>query len=81
MNEKVRELLDFITEKAEAGKIEWDDDAPVFWGIVEELQAQLEGDTRKTCQKCGTDLDQRGYCLDETCPYSDYLQTENFTTG
>ena len=31
------QLIDFIKEKAEAGKIEWDDDAPVFWGLVEEL--------------------------------------------
>lgn len=34
-----------------------------------------------TCQKCGSDLDDAGYCYDETCPYSDHKQDENFTEG
>lgn len=31
-------LVDFVQEKAEAGRIEWEDDAPVFFGLIEQLQ-------------------------------------------
>jgi hypothetical protein len=27
-----------------------------------------------TCQRCGSHLDQEGFCQDETCPYSDWSQ-------
>lgn len=30
------------------------------------------------CKKCGSSLDE-GYCTDETCPYYDYLQDEEYT--
>jgi hypothetical protein len=38
MSKSLTQLLDFIKEKAEAGKIEWDDDAPIFWGLIEEIE-------------------------------------------
>ena len=31
-------LLGFVREKAESGRIDWQDDAPVFWGLVEQLE-------------------------------------------
>ena len=31
------------------------------------------------CQQCGSSLTQDGYCTDETCPYSDCLQTATYT--
>ena len=33
------------------------------------------------CKRCGSDLNDDGYCKDETCPHSDYLQRESFTEG
>ena len=33
------------------------------------------------CKRCGTPLDEEGYCADETCPHSDYLQDETWTEG
>lgn len=35
----------------------------------------------KECKRCGTDLDKKGYCGDETCPHSDYLQDESWVEG
>ena len=39
MNSLIRQLLAFVKEKAELGMIQWDNDAPVFWGLVEECEA------------------------------------------
>jgi hypothetical protein len=33
----------------------------------------------ETCKRCGTSLNSKGFCEDETCPYSDRLQTQTFT--
>lgn len=33
-------LLTFIQEKAEAGRIIWDNDAPVFWKLIEDINDQ-----------------------------------------
>ena len=33
------------------------------------------------CKRCGSDLDEKGYCKDETCPHSDHLQNETWTEG
>jgi len=33
------------------------------------------------CKRCGTPLQEDGYCSDETCPYSDHLQHETFMEG
>jgi hypothetical protein len=30
------------------------------------------------CKRCGTGLDKKGYCKDETCPHSDYKQDETW---
>lgn len=27
------------------------------------------------CQRCSSRLDDRGHCVDETCPFSDHAQT------
>lgn len=29
-----------------------------------------------SCQRCGTDLDTKGHCKDETCPFSDCKQDD-----
>jgi len=34
----LKKLLGFIKSKAEAGRILWENDAPVFWGMIEELE-------------------------------------------
>jgi hypothetical protein len=33
------------------------------------------------CKRCGTGLDKKGYCKDETCPHSDYKQDETWVEG
>ena len=33
------------------------------------------------CKRCGTPLNDKDYCTDGTCPYSDYLQHETWTEG
>jgi hypothetical protein len=33
------------------------------------------------CKRCGTSLDKKGYCGDETCPHSDHLQDETWVEG
>jgi hypothetical protein len=38
--------------------------------------APVEG---QSCNRCGSPLQSDGYCSDMTCPYSDYLQLEEFT--
>jgi hypothetical protein len=32
-----------------------------------------------TCKKCGSLLDEDGYCTDETCPYNDLVQDEEIS--
>lgn len=44
------------------------------------LIAKLETPST-TCKKCGTPLDENGFCKDITCPYSDRKQDEEFTEG
>ena len=41
----------------------------------------LTGDAspKPVCKRCGTPLDSKGYCMDLTCPHSDYLQHETWT--
>ena len=34
-------LEGFVASKAEAGRIDWEDDAPVFWGIIDEARDAL----------------------------------------
>lgn len=34
-----------------------------------------------TCNRCEGRLDADGFCPDETCPYSDHLQTATYTEG
>jgi len=34
-----------------------------------------------SCKKCGSDIDEDGYCEDETCPHSDHRQNETWTEG
>jgi len=50
-----------------------------------EFLIETEGDgediSTVICKKCGTNLDSHGFCYDETCPYFDYLQNEEFTEG
>ena len=41
---------------------------------IKTCQESLEDET-PTCQRCGSPLVE-GYCQDETCPYSDHLQTD-----
>jgi len=36
---------------------------------------------KNQCGRCGTSLDEFGYCRDETCPHSDYLQHETWNEG
>jgi len=33
------------------------------------------------CKRCGTVLNKKGYCKDETCPHSDHLQNETWVEG
>jgi len=33
------------------------------------------------CKKCGSTLNDEGFCDDETCPYSDRQQNESYTEG
>lgn len=32
-----------------------------------------------TCRKCGTNIDEDGFCRDETCPYSNHWQHSKYT--
>jgi hypothetical protein len=38
-----------------------------------------DGSRRETCARCGSPLDEKGLCTDETCPYSDRPQGASFT--
>lgn len=40
----VRKFLDFCLCLAEEGRIIWNEDAPIFFGISEEVDALLKGD-------------------------------------
>ena len=40
-----------------------------------------ENESPPECKRCGTDLDKKGYCKDETCPHSDHLQNETWVEG
>jgi len=46
-----------------------------------ETSDSVKGQRPNSCKKCGSDLTKRGYCQDETCPYSDRLQHETYTEG
>jgi hypothetical protein len=58
-----------VTENQMADLLEAQGSDPGFLGI------------HGTCKRCGSDLDEDGYCEDETCPHSDYLQHETWTEG
>lgn len=53
------------------------------WDVVdsEGVDISIEGEEEAECKRCGTNLDKDGYCKDETCPHSDYLQTETWVEG
>jgi len=36
---------------------------------------------RQVCKQCGSPLRKSGKCSDETCPYSDRQQNDEFTVG
>ena len=36
---------------------------------------------RQVCKQCGSPLRKNGKCSDETCPYSDRQQNDEFTVG
>jgi hypothetical protein len=51
-----------------------------FYEYVDHLKAMIEKETsRETCARCGSPLDEKGLCTDETCPYSDRPQGASFT--
>ena len=37
----LHKLLGFIREKAEAGRIDWENDAPLFFGLCDEAEEEL----------------------------------------
>ena len=44
-------------------------------------KADEEFEADGVCKKCGTDLDYEGFCGDETCPFSDRMQDDEYTEG
>jgi hypothetical protein len=55
--------------------------------FTEHLEEEMSSESWKqhvelklTCKKCGSAV-HKGFCTDETCPYSDRPQDETFTEG
>ncbi len=51
-------------------------DKEMQFRLSEELDVAV---TLSLCKRCGSDLRHNGLCPDQTCPYSDYRQTDSFT--
>lgn len=45
--------------------------------LTDVLESLTGGDIH--CHRCGSSIDDDGHCEDETCPYSDRNQAEEFT--
>jgi DNA-directed RNA polymerase subunit RPC12/RpoP len=45
------------------------------------LREHGEDKEQLACRKCGSPINSRGRCVDETCPYSDRGQNEEYTEG
>ena len=50
MVERLKELENFVSTIAEEGRINWKNDAPIFWSIVEDARAlltRIEGESNE----------------------------------
>lgn len=60
-----QQLMDFVIEKAEAGRIDWQNDAPYFWGTIDELKGILHGgELMPPLPEAATLHDLMNYCHD-----------------
>jgi hypothetical protein len=52
-----------------------------WWALEDKIGMKVNAETIEQwfCKRCGTNINPKGYCQDETCPHSDRLQSESFT--